>query len=407
MKADAGAPPTAPASPDAVEEERSRARSRARDAARAAETSGAGARMTRLAAVAEELAGVGSFELDLQTRRLEWSDGLFRVFGFAPGQVEPSLELLLELVHPQDRARVRQALRTVLASPARVPGEGLEIAYRVQRRDGSLRAVRGHERLEGDRQGRPRWSVGAVQDITEQDLSERQLQVHDAVSRTIREWTSFEEGVRALLRRLGTALGADVGSVWGWDAERGVLACTAFWHRPDVDGSALEHEARTLTWAPGEGSVGTAWVLREPALDAGVVPDPAADALRLPVGLGVGSGVAIPLVGDAGPLAVLAYANIRPVLPSDGLLATLSGIGHELGRFLGPWRAERARRRLSAREVEIIQLAADGLTGPAIAARLVISHTTVRTHFRNIYDKLDVGDRAAAVARALRTGVIR
>jgi two-component system nitrate/nitrite response regulator NarL len=62
---------------------------------------------------------------------------------------------------------------------------------------------------------------------------------------------------------------------------------------------------------------------------------------------------------------------------------------------------------LSAREVEIIQLAADGLTGPAIAARLVISHTTVRTHFRNIYDKLDVGDRAAAVARALRTGVIR
>jgi ATP/maltotriose-dependent transcriptional regulator MalT len=63
-------------------------------------------------------------------------------------------------------------------------------------------------------------------------------------------------------------------------------------------------------------------------------------------------------------------------------------------------------RGLSAREVEVLALAADGASGPAIAARLVLSPSTVKTHFENIYEKLGVSDRAAAVALALRIGLI-
>lgn len=61
---------------------------------------------------------------------------------------------------------------------------------------------------------------------------------------------------------------------------------------------------------------------------------------------------------------------------------------------------------LTPREREVLQLAADGLTGPGIAEALVIGHATVRTHFRHIYEKLGVGDRSAAVANALRQGMI-
>jgi two-component system nitrate/nitrite response regulator NarL len=61
---------------------------------------------------------------------------------------------------------------------------------------------------------------------------------------------------------------------------------------------------------------------------------------------------------------------------------------------------------LTAREREVLQLAADGLSGPSIAEALVISLATVRTHFRNIYEKLGVDDRPAAVAVALRRGLI-
>jgi len=61
---------------------------------------------------------------------------------------------------------------------------------------------------------------------------------------------------------------------------------------------------------------------------------------------------------------------------------------------------------LSPRELEILQLAASGHNGPVIAEELVISPATVRTHFQHIYDKLSVSDRAGAVAKAMRYGLI-
>jgi DNA-binding CsgD family transcriptional regulator len=61
---------------------------------------------------------------------------------------------------------------------------------------------------------------------------------------------------------------------------------------------------------------------------------------------------------------------------------------------------------LTAREREILQLAADGLSGPEIAQVLVVSPGTVKTHFQNIYAKLGVSERAGAVAKALRQGLI-
>jgi two-component system, NarL family, nitrate/nitrite response regulator NarL len=64
------------------------------------------------------------------------------------------------------------------------------------------------------------------------------------------------------------------------------------------------------------------------------------------------------------------------------------------------------RRRLCKRELDVLRLAADGHSGPRIAEQLVVSTATVKTHFEHIYEKLGVGDRAAAVAHALRSGLI-
>ncbi len=61
---------------------------------------------------------------------------------------------------------------------------------------------------------------------------------------------------------------------------------------------------------------------------------------------------------------------------------------------------------LTPRESEVLQLAAEGLSGPNISARLFVSQGTVKSHFQNIYDKLGVRDRAGAVARGLRIGFI-
>jgi len=62
---------------------------------------------------------------------------------------------------------------------------------------------------------------------------------------------------------------------------------------------------------------------------------------------------------------------------------------------------------LTGRELEILQLVADGHTNKAIAARLYVSADTVNGHLDNIYRKLGVSDRAHAVAVGLRSGLLQ
>ena len=69
-------------------------------------------------------------------------------------------------------------------------------------------------------------------------------------------------------------------------------------------------------------------------------------------------------------------------------------------------RSIQERPVLSSRESEILVLIAEGLSAPAIAERLVLSPATVRTHLAHLYEKLGVSDRAAAVAAAMRRGML-
>ena len=62
---------------------------------------------------------------------------------------------------------------------------------------------------------------------------------------------------------------------------------------------------------------------------------------------------------------------------------------------------------VSAREEQVLQLVADGLSLPEVAAALFISVKTVKNHLASIYAKLDARDRTQAVLRAVRMGIIR
>ncbi len=74
----------------------------------------------------------------------------------------------------------------------------------------------------------------------------------------------------------------------------------------------------------------------------------------------------------------------------------------------GEIRARRPREAplLSAREQEVLELVADGVSAPAIAARLQIATTTVRTHIQHLYDKLDAHDRGQLVRHAMRRNLL-
>jgi DNA-binding NarL/FixJ family response regulator len=94
----------------------------------------------------------------------------------------------------------------------------------------------------------------------------------------------------------------------------------------------------------------------------------------------------------------------RELARARGVLETALEAGSTAPPADGP---PLAANPLTRREVEVLRLVADGLTNQDIAARLFLSDHTVHRHLANILNKLSVGSRTAAVARAVRGGLLR
>jgi len=125
----------------------------------------------------EEIAQLGSWELDLLENRLSWSDGVYRLFGLHPQEFGATYEAFLQAVHPDDREAVHEAYSASIRDGL----DSYDIEHRIVRRsDGAFRVV--HERCEHtrDASGRIVRSVGMVHDVTDRRHSEEALQERTA-----------------------------------------------------------------------------------------------------------------------------------------------------------------------------------------------------------------------------------
>jgi two-component system nitrate/nitrite response regulator NarL len=95
--------------------------------------------------------------------------------------------------------------------------------------------------------------------------------------------------------------------------------------------------------------------------------------------------------------AVTAVARGRTVL-SPGLETGVAGEIRLRSRTSGPV--------MTVRERETLVLIAEGMSAPEIGRALHLSTATIKTHLRHIYEKLGVSERAAAVAEAMRRGLL-
>lgn len=138
-------------------------------------------RQRELLEYGERIAGMGSWQLDLGTMRLEASRELCRIHGIAPERFDGRLETVMRTLHPGDRARVQR--ETAHARRSRTP---VPVEYRVPLADGSTRIVRAAVVGMRNARGRVTGTAGVAQDVTEQRRLEQQLiEVSNAEKRAI------------------------------------------------------------------------------------------------------------------------------------------------------------------------------------------------------------------------------
>ncbi len=129
---------------------------------------------------AQRLAQIGSWAVDVKTQTVTWSDELFRIFGYEPGEIVPSYKAFLEIVHPDDRA-------FVLADNKRMESERISLRHehRILRADGTIRYIDANGAVACDEAGNIVKITGTVQDVTRRRLAEEKLRENEERLRAI------------------------------------------------------------------------------------------------------------------------------------------------------------------------------------------------------------------------------
>lgn len=190
----------------------------------------------------QAIAHIGSWELDLITDRLTWSDEVYRMFGLGPQEFDATYETFLDIVHPDDRAAVDAAY----AGSLRQGCETYEIEHRIVRpKSGEVRVVYEKCRHIRDGSGRIVRSVGMVQDITERKRVERALRVKDnAIAASINAIAMAD--IEGKLTYVNDAFL----QLWGYDDEGEVLGRPAveFWQFPQQAADIIEALKESGGW---------------------------------------------------------------------------------------------------------------------------------------------------------------
>ncbi|MBI2428635.1 MAG: PAS domain S-box protein, partial [Ignavibacteriales bacterium] len=118
-------------------------------------------------ATAQQIARIGSWEWDISSNTVHWSDELYKIYGLQPGQTTATYESYIERVHPDDRSIVRRNVERALQEKRSYRSE-----YRIVHPDGTVRTVEGRGEVVVDEKDSIIKLRGTCQDITEHKLAD-------------------------------------------------------------------------------------------------------------------------------------------------------------------------------------------------------------------------------------------
>jgi diguanylate cyclase (GGDEF)-like protein/PAS domain S-box-containing protein len=181
------------------------------------------------------------------------------------------------------------------------------------------------------------------------------------VSHAIASARTVADAIPRVLRAVCDALAWDVGEFWTLDATAGVLRCRGTWHSPLLE--LLNYEAATaaLSFAPGSGLAGNAWLGAEPIWATELATEPRFAYRQEIARIGLKAGVAFPVRHRGAVTGVLVFFSRAAQHPDAMLEQMLTSLGQQIGDFLARARAEDELRTSEERFRALVEHAHDAV----------------------------------------------
>ena len=129
---------------------------------------------------AQRIAHIGSWDVNIITDQITWSEEMYRIYGVSPDKFEHNMEALLKLIHPDDQTAVRNHIEGIVAR-----GKAPEYDFRIIWPDGTVRFIREQGEAFFDETGNPIRAIGTAQDITERKQAEEEIRGYAEQYQTI------------------------------------------------------------------------------------------------------------------------------------------------------------------------------------------------------------------------------
>ena len=180
-------------------------------------------------ATAQQIAHLGSWERQIATNTVSWSDEVFRIFGEQPQSFQPTDETYRSYITPEEYAKVQAAIAEAIENK-----KPFEVELKIIQKDGAIRYARELGYVSFNQSGEPTHMVGTILDITKIRHSERLEKARfEQVQRfqdALREWSrvdykNIEEALRRATEITSQTLDVDRVSIWLYNADRTAIRC--------------------------------------------------------------------------------------------------------------------------------------------------------------------------------------
>jgi len=299
---------------------------------------------------AQTLSHTGSFGLSVSTGEVFWSDETFRVFECDPASFRPSVDSIIERIHPEDIDRVRQEFEQAAKG-----GTGVDLEHRLRMPDGSIKYV--HIFAHGARDSSGQLElVGAVMDVTDRKRAESLLAGEKRILEMVAKGESLAQILDSLCRIVEEQASEVLASILLLDGDRlrhGGAPSLPKAYTDVIDGAAI---------GPSEGSCGTAAYRGKQVIVEDIATDPLwANYRNLALPYSLRACWSTPIFSSKGKvIATFAMYYREPRRPGPRDQETIEQITHLAGVAIERKLAEDALRRSEAYLAESQRLTQTG-----------------------------------------------
>ncbi|HEX2043411.1 MAG TPA: response regulator [Acidimicrobiales bacterium] len=316
-------------------------------------------------AEAQQLAHVGSWEVDVGTGSVSSSEELKRLFGFT-GDGQPTLEDFVARIHPDDRPRVMGAM-----AQGGETGAGFTLDFRVIPEPGRVRWVHGRGEGVVGETGTVRHIRGTTQDITERKQSEAALaresmvrQLLQTVAAAANEARTAHEAIEVAVEQVCRFTGWPVGHALFPTGAGKPLVSARVWYLEEPERfDAFRRASEEMEFDVGVGLPGRVWGSAAPAWIADLSADESFPRIGAAAEVGLRSAFAFPILINHDVAGVLEFFSTRHEPIDAQLLDVMAQVGKQLGLVLERTRAADALRVSEERNRTILETASDAFVG--------------------------------------------